>query len=137
MVEVAGVKPSIQGQDGVITMCVLATLANIYGAVTNQRTVSIPIIGGFVVSTILLGVSRPLPKLAEMFAGAYFITSMFTNGAPIFDTVNHLVGQGAQATKPANSTKSQTGTAIPGVTPATPSSNPATAPRSGSTPRPV
>lgn len=122
--KIAGVQPSIQGEDGVITLCVLATLANIYGAVTHNKTVSIPIIGGFVVTTLLLVASRPVPKLAEMFAGAYFITSILTNGMPAFDTINKVVGATAQATKPANSTKAQTGSAIPGITPATPNSNP-------------
>lgn len=122
--KIAGVQPSISGSDGVITMCVLATLANIYGAVRANKTVTIPIFGGFVVTTILLVVSRPVPKLAEMFAGAFFITSMLTNGAPVLDTVNELVGQSAQAVKPANSTKSQTGSVAPGLTPATPNNNP-------------
>lgn len=133
MVEVAGVKPSIQGQDGVITLCVLATLANIYGAVTHNRTITIPIVGGFVVTTILLFVARPVPKLAEMFAGAYFITSMLTNGGPAIDTLNKVVGSTAQDVKPVNSAVSQTGTAVPGITPARPNTNP----RSTNTPHPV
>ena len=109
-------KPTIQGADGVITMGVLATLANIYGAVTHNRTITIPVIGGFVVTTILLAVSRPAPRLAELFAGAYFITSLLTNGAPAIEMVNKLIGEEAQVIKPSNSTVSQTGTAVPGIT---------------------
>ena len=133
MVKVAGVKPSIQGSDGVITMCVLAMLANIYGAVHQNKTITIPVIGGFVVTTLLLIVAQPAPKLAEMFAGAYFITSLLTNGAPAIDTLNKVVGTTAVAVKPTNSTKTQTGTVAPGITPPTATGNP----RATSAPQPV
>jgi hypothetical protein len=83
-----------RAQSIVIGTSIIATLVNIYGAIRNGRDATVPIIGGFVVSTILLGVAE-IPEaqvLAEAFGAAFLITSATLNAGDLIATVTSFTG---------------------------------------------
>lgn len=82
-----------RSQSLIIGVTVVATLVNSYGAVKKGNTVAIPVLGGFVASTILLGLSYGVPQVAEMFALAFGVTSLSVNGGDLFALLSDLTGQ--------------------------------------------
>lgn len=76
--------------DGVIATIIVATSVNVYGATQRKDDPIITIIAGFVVGAFLLAVAGEAPQLAELFAAAYAITSLTTNGTPLINAVNGI-----------------------------------------------
>lgn len=76
----------------VISIGVIATLINMAAAVKNGKPTTEAILGGFVVTTIMLLVSQTKAKpIAVMLMLAFAITSASTNGAQVLGIVNSTV----------------------------------------------
>jgi hypothetical protein len=96
-------------QTMILTVVILGTLANIYGAVTRKPTklkpnpdhsILTPVAGGLVVAIFLVAIatSESAATLAELFALAFFITSMADNGTDLINLITQVVRNPAQAT---------------------------------------
>lgn len=84
--------------DAVIATVVVATGVNVYGAVQRKDDPIITIIGGFIVGAFLLAIAEAAPKLAELFAAAYAITSFTVNGKTLIDAANAITSTSGSAT---------------------------------------
>jgi hypothetical protein len=101
-------------QSMILAVVLFGTLANMYGAVTRKPTklkpnpdhsILTPVAGGLVVAIFLVAIasSESAATLAELFALAFFITSMADNGTDLINLVTQVVrnpGQTTSATDP-------------------------------------
>lgn len=108
----------------ILTVVIFGTLANIYGAVTRKPTklkpnpdhsILTPVAGGLVVAIFLVAIaqSESAATLAELFALAFFITSLADNGTDLLDLITTTVrnpGQTTSATDPRTQTPPTQGT---------------------------
>lgn len=94
-------------QSAITTMVLLAGVVNSFGAVKKSKDITYPILGGFVVLIGLLALAEADEKVAEMFAGAYMITCMLTNGADVFNGITTAITSGKRF-DPAPSTPTTT-----------------------------
>lgn len=109
------------------TFAILATLVNVYGAMKGNRDVAIPIVGGFIVSVILMGVAEAgADEIASLFAGAYFVTSLVTNGRPLIDVASQTVGVTTGMKAPPAASTQSTGSPFGTGTSGTPYGRPGT-----------
>lgn len=83
-----------KAQTAITTMVLIAGVVNVFGAVKKGKDVTYPIMGGFVVLILLLALAEADAKVAEMFAGAYAITCMLTNGADLFNGIASAITSG-------------------------------------------
>jgi hypothetical protein len=83
-----------KGQTAITTMVLLASIVNVFGAVKKSKDITYPIMGGFVVLILLLALAEADAKVAEMFAGAYAITCMLTNGQDLFNGIASAISSG-------------------------------------------
>jgi hypothetical protein len=83
-----------KGQTAITTMVLLASVVNVFGAVKKSKDITYPIMGGFVVLILLLALAEADAKVAEMFAGAYAITCMLTNGQDLFNGIASAMTSG-------------------------------------------
>ena len=98
-----------KSQSAITTMVVVAGVANSYGAVRKSKDITYPVLGGFIVLILLLVMAQANAKVAEMFAGAYAVTSFLLNGADLVNSVTGFVNPatprfdpGGQTVKSAN-----------------------------------
>jgi hypothetical protein len=95
-----------RSQSIVLTTTIIGTLVNMYGAIRRGSDVTIPIIGGFVVTAVLLGLAEtPFGTVAEVFGGAYLVTSASLNAGDLVKQINGLetgapIGPAPAAQKP-------------------------------------
>jgi len=90
------------GEGSIITMVVLASAINVSGTVIPHGTnwaarnhdPFIPIIGGFIVGGVLLGIAQSERRLAESFAAAFLITSALENATPLINALTALTSGG-------------------------------------------
>lgn len=98
-------------EESIITLVVLASAANAAGAIippwegqksapTSAQTQAwsnhnhdpfVPVITGFIVGAILLGIAQAVPELALAFAGAFTITSLLINGQPMIAGLDNII----------------------------------------------
>jgi hypothetical protein len=96
----------------VLSLMIGAAIANIYGAVTAKpkpRDPTIVIAASLIVTVPLVGFAQSegqAGEIAELFAAAYFITSMALNATPFLDLV----------TKPGGLLTRNTSTGVPSGT---------------------
>jgi hypothetical protein len=83
-----------KGQTAITSMVLLASVVNVFGAVKKSKDITYPIMGGFVVLILLLALAEADAKVAEMFAGAYAITCMLTNGQDLFNGIATAISSG-------------------------------------------
>jgi hypothetical protein len=83
-----------KGQTAITTMVLLASVVNVFGAVKKSKDITYPIMGGFVVLILLLALAEADGEVAEMFAGAYAITCLLTNGADLFNGIAGAITSG-------------------------------------------
>lgn len=77
---------------GIIGMGVLATLVNMAGALQRGKGTVDSIMGGFIVTTILILIGQTKAKpIATLFMLAFLITSLSVNGFGLFNTISHTV----------------------------------------------
>jgi hypothetical protein len=98
-----------KAQNSIMTMVLVASVVNAFGAVHKSKDITYPIMGGFVVMIVLLALEEADAEVAEMFAGAYAITCLLTNGADLFNGIASAITSGKRFDPPAS--MSGTGTA--------------------------
>lgn len=94
-------------------MVLLAGVANVYGAVRKGKDITYPVVGGFIVLILLLAVAEVNGRIAELFAGAYTITSMLTNGAELVTAVTTFVNPSSPRFDPGGQQQTAGGAAAP------------------------
>lgn len=87
-----------RSQTVVLTLCVLATVANAYGAVKRSQAIVEAVVGGFIVTIILLAIAEAekASVIAEAFAGAFMVTSVSENGTELFTAIAKLSTNNAE-----------------------------------------
>lgn len=83
-----------KAQSAIATMVLIAGIVNSFGAVRKSKDITYPILGGFVVLILLLALAEANAKVAEMFAGAYVITCLLTNGQDLFNGIATAITSG-------------------------------------------
>lgn len=76
----------------IISIGVIATLVNMAAAVKDNKSTTEAIMGGFIVTTIMLLASQTKAKpIAVMLMLAFLVTSLSTNGAQVLGVINSTV----------------------------------------------
>lgn len=76
----------------IMALGVVATLVNMFGAVHDGKSTSEAIMGGFIVTTVMLLTAQTKAKpIGTLLMVAFLITSLSVNGAPLFNVVTTTV----------------------------------------------
>lgn len=81
-----------------VIACVLgaATVTSIAQVTSKDSKLTVkPLVGSFILGTLLLGVGLWSPPVAKSFAVVLLVTTIIINGQPLFTAISRLTGNNA------------------------------------------